>query len=195
MMGARRRVSARSESLAPVPVPARFQPSIFLPAQAWPSSGRWAKALRGLRIEAMGCMHLQIPELRLIRALPPRPFYDAKKAIRALHRDLVSFVSQYHNFGSIGNKTGCSTASQRDLGFLVRYRVLIQVSHRRIGALSGLCNCLLACVNLQSKCQSDDPNLISRIRSSLAASTEPLQLIGEFLINLFATAANERQMA
>jgi CRP-like cAMP-binding protein len=43
----------------------------------------------------MGGTHLQIPELRLIRALPRRPFHDAEKAIRALPRDLVSVVSQH----------------------------------------------------------------------------------------------------
>src|SRR5580658_6664745 len=111
----------------------------------------------------MGGTHLWIPELRLIRALPPGPFHDAEKAIRPLHRDLVSLLSQHHHFGSIGNRTRCSTASQRDLGFLVRYQVLVQGSHRRIGGPSVLCNCLPTCVradNLQGKCQSYEPDLI-----------------------------------
>src|SRR5581483_9017552 len=121
------------------------------------------EARRGLRIEAMGRPHLRIPELRFIRALSPRPLHNTEKAIRALHRSLVSLTPQHHHFGSIRNGTGCGTASQCDLGLLVRYQVLIQRSHRRIGALGGLCNSLPACVrqsDLQSECQSDDLDLI-----------------------------------
>jgi hypothetical protein len=81
-----------------------------------------------------------------MRPMPPRPLHDAEKAIRALHRGLISLASQHHHFGSIGNGTGCSTASQRNLGFLVRYQVLIQGSHRQIGSFPGLCNCLPTCV-------------------------------------------------
>src|SRR5262249_11931355 len=89
--------------------------------------------------------------------------HNAEKTIRALHRGFVSLPSQHHDFGAIGDGTGCSTASQRDLGLLVRYQVLVEGSHRRIGTFCSLCNCLPACAgqeNQQCKCQSDDPYVI-----------------------------------
>src|SRR5262249_6920599 len=80
-----------------------------------------------------------------------------------LHRGLVSLPTQHHDFGAIGDGTGCSTASQRYLGLLVRYQVLVEGSHRSIGSLCSLCNCLPACAgqeNQPCKCQSDDPDVI-----------------------------------